>query len=339
MIISSTSPLFSLGAPFSNRNISLQFFTEIRGFSNVYIIKGAPGLGKEEFIESSALKYLKNGCDVQIIYNIDGTKISAVINYSDSCAIIDSEITSDLPPFFFSSLEHVVDFNSMSDRQSIAPHRAKIGALFDSMAGELRCTRRYLGAICEVKKDIVDMIEPHIQKERLYKLASRIIKKELRFPMCQNSDERKRYFVLSQSDIITSLVKHYPSSELKIYALEDEYGVSDFLLKKIREHLLSTSLTFYSCYSMLNPESLEGIIIPKLSVVFIRSLPLSENVFRKINLNRYVSPDGLRAVKNRLKFDKRLINALTCGMFASLEYLKEDEKNLKSIFESTAKRS
>ena len=95
----------------------------------------------------------------------------------------------------------------------------------------------------------------------------------------------------------------------RVYALEDNYGLSYLMLEPLCRTALERGHVVYGCYCPKNPGRLRHLILPELSLAFVTSTqnqPYPGSPYRRIRLDACVSNE-----KNSIRKNARLMRRLS----------------------------
>lgn len=99
----------------------------------------------------------------------------------------------------------------------------------------------------------------------------------------------------------------------RIYHLDNTMGLAHDMLTGITAAAVEAGYDCITCPAPLNPERLEHLIIPALSLAFVSSTQLAsyeKPSYRHIRLDAIADGENLRAQKQKIRFSKKIFNLL-----------------------------
>ena len=90
----------------------------------------------------------------------------------------------------------------------------------------------------------------------------------------------------------------------KVYVLLDGYGLAPFLLEPVCRQALAAGFDVYACYCPLNPDRLEHVLIPALSLALVTEhgpVRWGGESHRRVHLDHYLDREGLARIRAPLR--------------------------------------
>ena len=121
----------------------------------------------------------------------------------------------------------------------------------------------------------------------------------------------------------------------RVYELSDTYGLSHLMLTHILSGAAAAGHDVIACPSPMAPDRLEHVLVPGLSLAFVTSspaLPYDKRPYRRIRMDAMADPEAVRRNKARLKFSRKVSNALVEEAVDSLAQAKAMHDELEAIY-------
>lgn len=302
----------------------------------IYILKGGPGCGKSTLMRRIAAQAEEIGEQVEYIHcSADPDSLDGIVLHGAKTAIVDGTAPHITEPCYPGAVENYVNLGDCYDSASLRTIRQDI---MDCMVGYNDCYKRVyrcLNAATQITEDMRDSMTTQGLKEKAAKRAHGILKREAR-PMCSGTGRVTRRFL----DAIThqgTLTFYSTAHELckRVYFLEDSCGFSHLILSPLLAGLSQSGYDVIACPSPMDPDRLEHLMVPELSLAFLRVPPghsLQKCPYRKIRIDAMIDSELLRQNKNRLRFSQKISAALIDEAVDSLAQAKAMHDNLEALY-------
>ena len=121
----------------------------------------------------------------------------------------------------------------------------------------------------------------------------------------------------------------------KIYQLQDSWGFGATVLERIRAAALSREYRTVICPDPEHTELMQHLLLPELGVAFITSregMDYDGPAYRRVRLDAMVSPAHYKRYKARLRFSKRMVQALREEGVEALRDAKNAHDHLEAVY-------
>ena len=122
----------------------------------------------------------------------------------------------------------------------------------------------------------------------------------------------------------------------RVYLLDNDCGLAEDYLRVIREHALRRGLTLIVCPDPLLPERTEAVLVPDLHLAFLTAdaeLPCPHAAVRHIRLDAIPDSARLRALRTRMRADKRLQQQAIDAAIRQLQAAKLLHDELEAVYQ------
>lgn len=208
--------------------------------------------------------------------------------------------------------EYYVNLTDCYDRAGLREIQAQTELCQKEEAQCVQRAARCLRAMEQLTEDIQATLLTASAQARMEKRAAGILSRELppvRPPVKPTYRYLSAYTALGHIalfDTISLLCK-------RVYEIVDHYRLSHMLLHNIAAGASSSGYQTILCLSPLNPEKLEHVLIPELSLAFVTSLPTLPwpgEVSRRIHLDTMLDTELLHSHRGHLRFTRKVIASL-----------------------------
>lgn len=303
----------------------------------VYIIKAGAGTGKSTFMrrilqrvsevypqEESERLYCSSDPE-----SLDGVRFPAA-----RVAIFDGTAPHVLEPRYWGSCERIVDLGRCADASVWREQAAKMREYTDTCGSLHRRCCRFLRAAAAVREDSRLLASAFVDDDKIRRAAARIAAKEL--PARGQIWRETRRFVsaVTPQGVVTWYSTVWQLCP-RLYAIEDEYGaVSAVFMPYMRRLIRQAGYAAVVGTCPLAPnEQVEHLLIPEIGVGFTVSAGWHKAdfpVYRRLHAARFTDEESLRAHRNRLNFNRRMVRELVGEAVSASAEAKEWHDRLEA---------
>lgn len=305
----------------------------------LFLVKGASGKARSEFIKTTADIIQKEGFEYEtILSDIDGEKIEGVIFDEIGVYILDACVAKGNGLRLYDCTQYIVNLGEICCRKELYEKREEIFSVWaEKEKYEQRC-RKFLNACVSMQEDTQRIVGKSLNAEKLEKYVTRFVKKEFG-AVSEKPGKLSRRFVgtlspdgiNTQYDTIKNLCAH-------IFVLDDSFNiVCETLLNQIKDAAISCGYDVTVCCDFIDASKIRHLIIPQLSLCFFTSDYICKwegEYTKKLNFTRFVDRETVKCHKNRIKFNADAIEELVCQASVNLEMVKCDVDRLDDIYEN-----
>lgn len=282
-----------------------------------YILKGGPGTGK-----SGLMRKVGNALEaaghlpVRIYCSSDSDSLDAVIFPALKFFMLDGTSPHCADPKYPGAVESILNLGDCWDKELLAQKRAKIIEYSSACSAYHAQSDRFIAAAGMLKSDAYRLVFPLVNQAKMQSYAKRLVLSN--FKGKKGARPGKEHKALLSGITPKGVVCFEETAQAlcdSVYMIEDSYGpVSNLLLNDIKAHFLRLGADVIACPCPMFPEDkLEHLIVPACGVAFMTcgdSTPLSLTPAKRINPRRFLEAEGMKACKQRLRFNKRAANEL-----------------------------
>lgn len=302
----------------------------------VYILKGGAGCGKSSLMCRIAQHAEDIGEQVEYIHcSGDPDSLDAVIFPAYKTAIVDGTAPHVVEPKYPGVVESYVNLGDCYDHEGLQGVREEI---LGCMSGYKDCYKRAYRCLCaatEIMKDMRSLLVTEALEQKVIKRAKGILSREIRNEGHGSGQVVQRFLsAITHQGVLT----YYTTADTlckRVYILEDSYGLSHSILTHLLTHAATMGYDVIACPSPLFPDQLAHLIIPELSLAFLSTYPSTtyrKRPYRRIRLDAMIDTDLARRNKARLRFSRKVSNALIDEAVDSLAQAKAMHDKLEALY-------
>lgn len=289
------------------------FHKSTNGWFN-YIIKGGPGTGKSTAMKKVAEKLENKG--VTVITgpcSSDPDSLDAVILPEQKIVVTDGTAPHIMEPNYVGATDKIVNFGDSFDFKKLQNDREKIIEISNSISKIYKRIYRYTAVLGSLYSDTEKLSEREIDRNSIIKDAEKFCDKNIPNVKGRGSGQRCFLSVLSHKGLVTCFDAVNNLAD-RVFAINDPFGsAADLFISEIIKRLRTSGYNHYIGFDPVLPTKARHIIIPDLKIAVITKNALFDYDFdsKKINLEKRYSQHTLSKNKEKIKFNRHLIEQVT----------------------------
>ena len=304
--------------------------------ASLYILKGGPGCGKSSLMKRVARHAEAADLDTELIRcSADPDSLDAVILPQKGIAVVDGTAPHVIEAGCPGGLETYVDLSRFYDHGALGEIKSDLLALFSEYKGHYRQAYRCLNAAGELKKNLTESAGSPELRIRLEKRAAGIIGRELKKNGRSGGAVSRRFLSAVTHSGAVNLWDTVGAQAERVYELADSCGAAHHLLSPILSAAETSGYHTVACHDPMAPERLMHLILPELSLAFVTSSPDAPwpgRSFRRLRLDAMADGQSHSINKPRLRFAKRMYDALCADGVAGLSQAKAAHDRLEALY-------
>lgn len=304
--------------------------------SAIYILKGGPGCGKSTLMRRVGQQAEEAGETVEYIHcSGDPDSLDAVVLPKQKTAIVDGTAPHVVEPVYPVVVENYVNLGECCNRTSLQSVRSEIA---NCMGGYKNCYQRAyrcLRAATEIMEDIRETLSTEHLEQKCSKRARGILSREVRSEGSGSGQVIQRFLSATTHCGTVSYYETVDALCKRVYALEDNYGLAHSMLTHLLVGASAAGYDVIVCPSPLSPDRLEHLLIPELSLAFVSTSASSsyhKRPYRRIRMDAMADQELIHQNKARLRFSRKVSNALIDEAVASLAQAKAIHDELEALY-------
>jgi len=303
----------------------------------VYILKGGPGCGKSTLMRTVGRLAEQAGEETEyILCSGDPDSLDAVIFPGQGAAIVDGTAPHVVEPKYPGVVERYVNLGECYDTQALQSLR---GEIMGCMTGYKSCYQRAyrcLDAAAQIGSDCRDTLLTPQLEQRLRKRAQGILSREIpRKKGAAPGRMRKRFLSAVTHKGPMALFDTVRETGETVYDLSDDYGLSHTMLTWLLAGALEGGYDAVACPDPMAPDRLKHLLLPQLGLSFVTSthmLAYPASPYRRLRLDAMADKELLRASRSRLRFARKVGEALVEEAVSSLAQAKGMHDELEGLY-------
>jgi len=329
---------------FAGGNTSLGFYSffhnilSLNDAQRIFIIKGGPGTGKSNFMEQIAHEMKKRGYDIEYMHcSSDPDSLDGVVLPQIGIALVDGTAPHIVDPKIPGAVDEIINLGDYWNEEGISKYREKIQVINEEIKLTFARAYRYLKAAASIYED-TSVIFDMAQNNGKINIIANDIEKTLMNGMDISEKEGKQRNLFASAITPDGLKNHLDTVLVnsKVYVLKCEEGSSsERILNKIKKAAVERGLDVECFYCALNPEKLEHIIIPELTVSFMTSNSyhnLDADIYMTLDLDEYADKNILEKYNEVIQYNRKEFDTLLERAVYTLSKAKSLHNELESYY-------
>lgn len=286
--------------------------------TRVMVIKGGPGVGKSTFMRRIGEAMVERGYDVEFHHcSSDNNSLDGVVIPAMGAAIIDGTAPHVVDPKYPGAVDEILYLGEFWDERSIKTHREEIINLTKEISRTFARAYRFLQAAKMIYDDLEAANREALDIGKANKEAERIVKEILNGEPISATVGRDRHLFASgiTPDGMVNYLETIIGPCKKKYVIEGSPGTGkSTLLKKVATAALERGHYVEMYHCPLNPEKIEHVVMPGLSVALTKSIephtyePGSDD--EVIDMNRYLDPSVVSKNEDLVEQNQKIFDEL-----------------------------
>lgn len=301
----------------------------------IYILKGGPGCGKSTLMKKLGAWAEEAGQVCEYIYcSGDPDSLDGVVLPELGVAIADGTAPHIIEPVYPAVVECYVNLGECYDRQALADYKPQVMELMGAYQAQYRRAYRCLKGAGQLLEDNLELLETPELKEKIRKRSKGIIAREI--PKHGPGGEVTERFLSAVScqgqicyfDTVDALCT-------RVYELVDSYGLGHILLEELLGAATERGHRAVVCADPMNPRHIQHLLLPDLGVGFVTgtaALPYPGSPYRRLRLDAMADQALLRRNKARVRFTRKVANALLEEGMETLAEAKRLHDALEAVY-------
>lgn len=300
-----------------------------------YIIKGGPGTGKSSFMKYIAKISKEKSCETILCpCSSDPNSLDGVIIPDKKTVIMDGTSPHTVDPKYPAVCEEILNFGEFWKKDRFNKNRNEIIAVTDKNKALHKTASRYMQAAGQLMRDNLKTASACTNRQKALSLAQNLCRKYI--PKSGGKPyEWVRYLTSITPEGVVFLGNNANLTGNTVI-IEDDFGFgSTLILNKIRDFALNGGYEIVTVKNGFLPSTLlDGIIIPKLDLSFLRESSLTpiNSTERRIHARRFTETSSLAKSRERIKFNKKAIKQLLLSAAATLRNAKAVHDELEGYY-------
>ena len=327
---------FFLGA---NSGLGFQnLFTKFcapEDFYDLIVLKGGPGAGKSTMMRRIGEAAEKRGEQVEYLYcsgdpdSLDGVHIPRL-----RTAVVDGTAPHVVEPKYPAAADRYVNLGEFYDIAAAKTAREDIVRRTEEGSAAYRRAYRALAAARQMEESASALAAEGLDPAKLLRRTGGIIGREIR-GKGSGGEERFRFLgsltckgPIWRFDTVDALCP-------RVYELQDPYGLAWPMLERIRAAAKARGFAAVVCPDPEHPDRTQHLLLPELGLAFVTSrdgMAYPGGACRRVRMETMLVPDHLKRCKSRLRFIRRVAQALREEGLEALWEAKSAHDALEALY-------
>jgi hypothetical protein len=302
----------------------------------VYILKGGPGCGKSTLMGRLAQRAEAAGEPVEYVFcSGDPDSLDAILLPRRRVAVADGTAPHVLEPMLPGVVGHYVNLEVCCDPTGLAPLREEIARLTREYKACYPRAYRCLSAAGDISFNCRSLLACPRLEEGLARRGKSLAARHLHRPGNQEGILRHRFLSAITCQGEKHLWETVTHQCRQVIGLEDTYGLASPLLERLASTASAAGHDGVLCLDPMFPGRAAHLLLPDLELAFVTTTsrqPYPGKLTRRVHIDALVGPDLLRRFRPRLRFSRKISDALTEEAIASLRQAKALHDQLEALY-------
>lgn len=302
----------------------------------IFLLKGGAGCGKSSLMHRVADTLTQAGVSVEYITcSGDPGSLDAVIFHDLGAAIVDATAPHVMEPSLPGVVESYVNLGRFYDHAALAPLREEIEEATNGYKSHYKRAYHCLTAAAQLHEDDRALLLTPGLEQKIAKRARGILSREIKKTGREQGKAVQRFLGAVSCQGVSCRFDTADALCGKIYELSDSHGLGAGMLTTLCAGAMAAGYDAILCPSPLFPDRAEHLLIPELGLGFVTStpaLPYTGRPYRRVRLDAMVDAELMKRYKSRLKFAKKVQQALVFEATDALAQAKAEHDVLEKLY-------
>lgn len=289
----------------------------------LYILKGGCGCGKSALMKKLAAEAEKRGLSVErILCASDPSSLDGVVIPEKSVGMVDGTAPHEISPRLPGAADTLVDLGEYWDGAALRSRSEEIRTLTRAKADCQSRAYSLMAAVGCLKEELDRLLQDAILWDKMYRAAGRIISKTASLGEGFSITLRPRSAFCSQGTVYTESY----GETLRI-PLKDPHGIAHLFYEQLLSAAFEKRLSVTVSPHPLSPERMDGLMLNTSGTLFCES-----GEGKPVNLDRFLSAEGLSATRGKRRFISKAVKSLTDAAARSMAESRSHHAALEAIY-------
>ncbi|NCB62386.1 MAG: hypothetical protein EOM52_02045 [Clostridia bacterium] len=240
-----------------------------------------------------------------------------------------------MEPQYPGVVERYVNVGECYDKAGLGDVRREIMSCMNGYQECYQRAYRCLGAAEDILEDMRSILLTPAVETKIMKRARGILSREIRRTGGGPGRITRRFLSGVTHQGLLCLFETADVQCKRVYELSDSYGLAHIMLSVLLSGVTAAGHDVIACPSPMDPDRLEHLLIPSLSLAFVTSspaLPYEKRPYRRVRLDAMVDEDAAHRGKARLRFSRKVSAALIGEAVDSLTQAKAMHDELEALY-------
>jgi len=311
-------------------------FADVQHGDRLYILKGGPGCGKSSFMKTIAKEMQRDGLEVEFIHcsgdpgSLDGIYIPA-----RKTAYVDGTAPHVIEPQFPGVAEQYVNLGDFYDMEALAHRKTEVIELNRAYKALYQKAYACITSASSMLHTANDLIVDDALRDAVRKRTLGIVRREFGKKKGTGGKTVRRFL---SSFTCEGYIARFDTVEAlsdRVYALDNNLGLAHVLLTDILNAAEAAGVDAVCCPSPTQPDTLEHLILPGLSLAFVSSnaqIAYEGPHYRHIRLDAMADGEKAQGTRTKLRFSKKVAALLMQEGQTALADAKKLHDELEAIY-------
>ena len=309
----------------------ISYYREVFGDPKIkrrYIIKGGPGTGKSSLMRKIALAAKKQDKTVEFIQcSSDPASIDGII-IDGKTAVLDGTAPHIFEPEIAGARDEIINLGQFWDSDRLYSSYNEISALTALKTRAYTKAYSFLSAAMNVEQINRELANEYLLKDKMRNYVSRIMKS---IPNGEGFFVRYRFIsAIGMSGSVR--LDSYEKSAREVYAIYDFYGLGGELLRDVVDIATEKKIGITLSHPPLMPHMPDAVMLNDTRTAFIIADGAHNESWKKINMKRFASAEGIEKIREEYRSNTRIKNALVLSAEERLSDVGRYHFDLEKIY-------
>ncbi len=323
---------------FAGNNTSEGFFSYFEYLINpeeaehIYILKGGPGVGKNQFMKKFAEKTVEKGNSIEYIHcSSDNSSLDGILIPESKILFVDGTAPHTIDPVIPGAVDEIINLGAFLDIQKLNKHKAAIIETNKAKSDKYKSAYRYLKAAGIIYDEISAIYDSHVDAARFDEMCEKAAAKLFTHTYGKESGNIRKLF--TESYTANGYISHTDLffEENEVWAVTgNDTNYSSIFLDRILKEAVKNGYTAECYYRPLSPRKLQHIYLPEKNLIIVTAeTHMSEKYDEVFDIHSIMDFESIKTQVSEIEKNLHLFDLLIKSALDKLS----DTKKLHDLLE------
>ncbi|NLK64039.1 MAG: hypothetical protein GX289_02980 [Tissierellia bacterium] len=302
---------------------------------HIYILKGGPGVGKNQFMKKFAEKMAERGDSIEYIHcSSDNVSLDGVLIPKLKILLVDGTSPHIIDPVLPGTVDEIINLGAFLDVHKLNKHRAAIIQTNKAKSNLYKSAYRYLRAAGIIYDEISSIYDLYVDADKFDEMCEKAVTKLFSDSYVEGSGNVRKLFTESftANGYISLTELFFEENEVwAVVGIDTNY--SSILLSRILSEAVKRGFNVECYYRPLSPKKLQHIYLPERKLIIVTAeAPMSEKFDEIFDIHSIMDVESIKTQISEIEKNLHLYNMLIDNALNKLSDTKKMHDLLEIIY-------
>ena len=329
---------------FAGNNTSEGFFSYFEHLlkpeeaEHIFILKGGPGVGKNQFMKRFAEKMAEKGYSIEYIHcSSDNVSLDGILIPKLKILLVDGTAPHTIDPVLPSLVDEIINLGAFLDVHKLNKHKTSIVETSRAKTSTYKSAYRYLKAAGIIYDEISSIYDFFVDYGKFNEMYEKAVRKLFSDSYGKREGRIKKLF--TESFTANGYISHtelfFEESEVWAVVGNDTNYSSEFLNGILKE-AIKRGFETECYYRPLSPKKLQHIYLPERKLIIVTAeTPMNEKYNEVFDIHSIMDVESIRTHISEIEGNLYLYSMLIDNALNKLSETKKLHDLLETFYSNS----